>query len=115
MGKRIKLPNIDISKVGGTTGKVVKDTANFVRDHKGKFLGGSLLLVLADGIRVRFGRKKDQKAFEESSVKQQKVVRKHEAEINTLQAEAERVHEANRRVDQLEQIVKNITEGGGSE
>ena len=27
----------------------------------------------------------------------------------------EQAHEANRRVDQLEQIVKNITEGGGSE
>ena len=71
-----------------------------------------MLLVAADGIRVRLGRKKDQKAFEESSVKQQKVARKHEAEINALRAEAEQAHE---RVDQLEQIAKNITEGGGSE
>lgn len=55
--------------------------------------------------------KKDQKAFEESPVKQRKVARKHEAEINALRAEAERAHEANRRINQLEQIVKNITEG----
>ena len=109
MGNQIKLPNIDMSKVSDTTGKVIKDTANFVRDHKEKFLGGSLLLALADGIRLRLGRKKDQKAFEENFVKQQKVVRMHEAEINVLRAEAEQAHEVNRRIDQLEQIVKNIT------
>lgn len=114
MGNRIELPNTDFAKVGDAVGKVAKDAMEFVGNHKEKFLGG-LLLVAADGIRVRLGRKKDQKAFEESSVKQQKVARKHEAEINALRAEAERAHEANRRVDQLEQIVKNITEVGGSE
>ena len=36
----------------------------------------------------------------------------HEAEINALRAEAEQAHEVNRRIDQLEQIVKNITEEG---
>ena len=74
-----------------------------------------MLLAAADGIRVRLDRNKDQKAFEESSVKQQMVARKHEAEINALRAEAEQAREVNRRVDQLEQIVKNITEGGGGE
>ena len=74
-----------------------------------------MLLVAADGIRVRLGRKKDQKAFEESPVKQQKVARKHEAEINALRAEAEQAREANRRIDRLEHIVKKITEEGGSE
>lgn len=112
MGNQIKLQNIDMSKVGDTAGKVVKDAANFVRDHKEKLLGGSLLLALADGIRLRLGRKKDQKAFEENSVKQQKVARMHEAEINAFRAEAEQAHEVNRRIDQLEQIVKNITEEG---
>ena len=47
MGNQIKLQNIDMSKVGDTAGKIVKDAANFVRDHKEKFLGGSLLLALA--------------------------------------------------------------------
>lgn len=106
MGNRIKLQNI---------GNVAKDVAKFVGKHKEKFLGGGLLLAVADSIRVRLGRKKNQKAFEESSVKQQKVARKHEAEINALRAEAEQAHEANRRIDQLEQIVKNITKGSGSE
>lgn len=115
MGNRIKLPNIDFANFGDAVGKVAKDATEFVGNHKEEFLGGGLLLAVADGIRVRLGRKKDQKAFEESSVKQQKVARKHEAEINALRAEAEQAHEANRRVDQLEQIVKNITEGGGSE
>ena len=114
MENRIKLPNIDFAKAGDDIGRLAKDVAKFVGNHREKFRGG-LLLVAADGIRVRLGRKKDQKAFEESSVKQQKVARKHEAEINALRAEAEQAHEANRRVDQLEQIVKNITEGGGSE
>lgn len=53
MGNQIKLQNIDMSKVGYTAGKVVKDAANFVRNHKEKLLGGSLLLALADGIRLR--------------------------------------------------------------
>ena len=115
MGNRIKLPNIDFAKVGDAVGKVAKDVTKFVGDHKEELLGCGLLLAFADDIWVRFGRKKDQKAFEESSVKQQKVARKHEAEINALRAEAEQAHQANRRVDQLEQIVKNIAEGGGSE
>ena len=111
MGNRIKLPNIDFTKVGDAIGKVAK----FVGSHKDGFLGGGLFLAVTDDIRVRHGRKKDQKAFEESSIKLQKIARKHEAEINTLQAEAEQAQEANRRVDQLEQIVKNITKGVGSE
>lgn len=115
MGKRIQLSNIDFSKVGKTVGEIAKDVAVFVGDHKEQFLGGGLFIAVADGIRVRLGRKKEQKAFEESSVKQQKVARKHEAEINALRAEAEQAHEVNRRVDQLEQIVKSITEGGGNE
>ena len=35
--------------------------------------------------------------------------------MNALKVEAEQAQEAVKRVDQLEQIVKNITEGGGSE
>lgn len=115
MGSRIKLPNIDFAKVGDYIGRLAIDVAEFVGNHREKFLGGGLLLVAVDDIRVRLGRKKDQKAFEESFVKQQKVARKHEAEINALRVEAEQAYEANRRVDQLEQIVKNISEGGGSE
>lgn len=115
MGNHIKLPNIDFAKVGDDMGKTAKNVAKFVRNHKEKFLGAGLLLAAADGIRVRLDRNKDQKAFEESSVKQQMVARKHEAEINALRAEAEQAREVNRRVDQLEQIVKNITEGGGGE
>ena len=67
MGNRIKLPNIDFAKVGDDIGRLAKDVAKFVGNHREKFLGGGLLLVAADGIRVRLGRKKDQKAFEESS------------------------------------------------
>ena len=115
MGSRIKLPNIDFAKAGDYIGRLAIDVAEFVGNHREKFLGGGLLLVAVDGIRVRLGRKKDQKAFEESFVKQQKVARKHEAEINALRVEAEQAYEANRRVDQLGQIVKNISEGGGSE
>lgn len=114
MGNRIKLPNIDFAKIEDAVGKVAKDATKFIGNHKEEFLGGSLFLAVADGIMVRLDRRKDQKAFEESCVKQQKVTRKHEAEINALRAEAEQAHEAIRRVDQLEQIVKNITEGGGS-
>ena len=115
MGNRIKLQNIGFNKVGDDAGHLVKNVAKFVENHKEKFLGAGLLLVVADNIRVRFGRRKDHKAFEESSIKQQKVVRKHEAEINALREESERAHEVNKRIGQLEQIVRNIIGGGGSE
>lgn len=115
MGNRIKLQNIGFTKVGDDAGHLVKNVAKFVENHKEKFLGAGLLLVVADNIRVRFGRRKDHKAFEESSIKQQKVVRKHEAEINALREESERAHEVNKRIGQLEQIVRNIIGGGGSE
>lgn len=106
MGNRIKLQNIGFAKVGDDAGYLVKDIVKFIENHKEEFFGAGLLLVVADNIRVRFGRRKDQKAFEESSIKQQKVVRKHETEINALREEAEKAREANRRIDQLEQIVK---------
>lgn len=115
MRSRIKIPNINFAKAGVTIGKMSKDAVKYVGNHKEAFLGGSLLLAVTDGIRVRLGRRMDQKNFEESSVKQQKVIRKHEAEINVLRAEAKQAQEATRRVDQLEKIVKNITEGGESE
>jgi len=108
-----KLPNIDFAKVYDTIRRAVKSAVKFVGGHKVAFLG--VLTVIGDNIRIRFYRKKDQKVFEESLAKQQKIVRKHEAEINALKAEAEQAQEATRRVGQLEQIVKSITEGGGSE
>lgn len=115
MGNRIKLQNIDFTKVGDAAGHLAKDAVKFVGNHKEEFLGTGLFLAVADSIRVRLERKKDQKAFEKSSIKQQKIVRKHESEINALREEAEQAHEANRRIGQLEQIVKNITDGGGNE
>ena len=39
----------------------------------------------------------------------------HEAEINVLKDKAEQGQEALQKVDQLEQIVNNLTEGGASE
>lgn len=115
MGNRIKIPNPDFPKFSDAMGKAAKAVVTFVQAHKGKFLGAVLSLAIIDNCRLRRARKKDQKAFEESSVKQQKVARKHEAEINALRAEAEQAREANRRIDQLEHIVKKITEEGGSE
>lgn len=70
MGKRIKLQNTTIAKVGDGVGHLVKGIVELVGNYKEKFLGAGLLLLVADNIRVRFGRRKDQKAFEESSVKQ---------------------------------------------
>lgn len=115
MGNRIKLPNIDFSKIGNALMQVGKTTGKFVGDHMPEFLVGALSVVTVDNIRVRLGRKKDQKSFEENNIKQQTVIRKHEAEINVLKEEAEQAHEAIQKVDQLEAIVKNITEGGVTE
>lgn len=115
MGNRIKIPNPDFPKFSDAMGKAAKAVVTFVQAHKEKLLGAGLLLAIIDNCRLRRARKKDQKAFEECSVKQQEVARKHEAEINALRAEAEQAREANRRIDQLEHIVKKITEEGGSE
>lgn len=61
-----------------------------------------------DNIRVRIGRKKDRKASEENAVKQQQIIKKHEAEINVLKGEAEQAQEAIQKVDQLAQIILTI-------
>lgn len=115
MGNRIKLPNIDFAKAGNTLIEATKTASKFISDHTPEFLVGALSFVTIDNLRVRFARKKERELFEESSVKQQAITRKHEAEINELKAEAEQAQEATKRVDQLEQIVNNITEGGASE
>ncbi len=115
MGNHIKLPNIDFAKAGNVLIEATKTAGKFISDHTPEFLVGALSFVTIDNLRVRFARKKDQKLFEESSVKQQAIARKHEAEINALKVEAEQAQEVKKRVNQLEQIVNNITEGGASE
>ena len=115
MGKQIKLPNIDFVKVGNTLVESGKTAGAFVKNHATEFLAGALAGVTIDNIRIRMGRKKDKKAFEENAHKQQQVIRKHEAEINVLKDKAEQGKEALQKVDQLEQIVNNLTEGGASE
>ena len=115
MGKQIKLPNIDFVKVGNTLVESGKTAGAFVKNHATEFLARALAGVTIDNIRIRMGRKKDKKAFEENAHKQQQVIRKHEAEINVLKDKAEQGQEALQKVDQLEQIVNNLTEGGASE
>ncbi len=115
MGKQIKLPNINFAKVGNTLVETGKIIGTFISNHVPEILGGALAGVTIDNIRVRMGRKKDQEAFRENALKQQQVIRKHEAEINVLKDEAEQAQETLRKVDQLAQIVNNITEGGASE
>ena len=109
MGKQIKLPNIDFVKVGNTLVESGKTAGAFVKNHATEFLAGALAGVTIDNIRIRMGRKK------ENAHKQQQVIRKHEAEINVLKDKAEQGQEALQKVDQLEQIVNNLTEGGASE
>lgn len=115
MEKQIILPNIDFAKVGNTLVKTGKTVVTFISNHVPEFLATILAGVTIDNIRVRIGRKKDQKTFEESMVKQQQVIRKHEAEINVLKDEAEQAHEVIQKVESLAQIVNNVTEGGTSE
>lgn len=74
MGKQIKLPNIDFAKIGNTLVETGKTAGTFIINHVPELLGGALAGVTIDNIRVRFGRKKDQKAFEENTLKQQQVI-----------------------------------------
>ena len=115
MGKQIKLPNIDFVEAGNTLVKAGKTVGTFVSNHVPEVLTTIPADVTIDNIRVRMGRKKDKKTFDENALKQQQVIRKHEAEINVLKNEAEQAREALQKVDQLEQIVNNLTEGGFSE
>lgn len=115
MEKQTKLPDIDFAKVGNALIRTGKDAGKFISDHDTKFLVGALSFMTIDNIRVRIGRKKDRKASEENAVKQQQIIKKHEAEINVLKGEAEQAQEAIQKVDQLAQIINNMTEGGVSE
>lgn len=111
MGKQI----IDFVEVDNTLVKACKTVSTFVSNHVPEVLTTILVGVTIDNIRVRMGRQKDKKAFDENALKQQQVIRKHEAEINVLKNEAEQAQEALQKVDQLAQIVNNLTEGGFSE
>ena len=115
MGKQIKLSNIDFAKVGNTLAEANKVAGKYFRDHTPEFLAGALSVITIDNIRVRLGRKKDQRVFEENALKHQQIIRKHESEINVLKDEAEQAQEAVQKVDQLAKIVNNITGGGASE
>lgn len=115
MGKQIKLPNIDFVEVGNTLVKAGKNVGTFVSNHVPEVLTTILAGVTIDNIRVRMVRKKGKKTFDENALKQQQVIRKHEAEINVLKNEAEQAQEALQKVDQLAQIVNNRTEEGFSE
>lgn len=114
MGKQIKLLNIDFVEVGNTLVKAGKTVGTFVSNHVPEVLT-IIVGVTIDDIRVRMGRKNDKKAFDENALKQQQVIGKHEAEINVLKNEAEQAQEALQKVNQLAQIVNNLTEGGFSE
>lgn len=115
MGKQIKLPEIDFAKLGDTLADAGKAVGKYISNHTPEFLAGALSVITIDNLRVRYGRKKDQKAFKENAAKQQQVIKKHEAEIKVLKDEAEHAQEALQKVDQLAQIVNNMTEGGTSE
>lgn len=112
MGKQAKLPDIDFAKAGNALIRAGKDAGKFISGHAPKFLAGVLFVITIDNLRVHIGRKKDQKAFEENTVKQQQIIRKHEAEINALKGEAKQAQEAIQKVEKLAQIVNNMTEGG---
>lgn len=115
MRNRIKLPNIDFEKVNYMLVQASKTAGKFVRDHTPEFFIGAFSFVTVDNIRVRFGRKKDLKSFEENAMKQQAVIRKHEAEINVLKETSVQAQRAQQKVDQLEEIVRNLTEEGATE
>ena len=112
MGKQIILPNIDLAKIGNTLVETEKTVVTFISNHLPEFLTTILVGITIDNIRVRIGRKKDKRAIEENMVKQQQVIRIHEAEINSLKDEAEQSQQAFQKVDQLAQIVNNMTEEG---
>ena len=111
MGKQIKLSGIDFAKAGNILVEAGKTVGIFVSNHVPEVLTTILAGVTIDNIRIRMERKKDQKTFDENAHKQQQVIRKHEAEINMLKDEAEQKQEALQKVEQLEQIVNNLTEG----
>lgn len=115
MRNRIELPNIDYEKVNGTLVQATRTAGRFVKDHTPEIFIGAFSFVTVDNIRVRLGRKKDLKSFENNAIKQQTVIRKHEAEINVLKETAAQAQRAQQKVDQLEEIVRNLTEEGAAE
>lgn len=115
MGNRFKVPDVDFDKVNNTLVRAGKTAGKFFNDHTPGFFIGALSFVTADNIRVRLGRKHDQKDFEKNAVNQQAVIRKHEAEINMLKEQADQARDAQQKVDRLEQIIKNKADGGASE
>ena len=115
MGNKNHLQNGDFEKVGNAFKNAFNSTARFVSLHKIEFLAGLSITAIADNIRVRLCRKKDQKTYTYNAMIQTEIVRKHEAEIKVLSKKAEKANETINQVEQLKQIVENMIEGGSSE
>lgn len=112
MEKQIKLPDTAFVKDGNIIVEVYKTAGKFIGDHISElFVSALAVVVTIDNIRVRLGRKKDQKTFVENISKQQQVIKMHEAEINVLKEEADQEQKAMQMLGQLVQIVNNMTEG----
>ena len=104
-----------MGRFDGSFVQMAKSVGSYALDHKGRILVVGLVIVLADDICTRVYHKRERKAFEENALKQQRIVRMHEAEINILKSEAACVQKAVEKIDQLEQIVNGFTEGAVNE
>lgn len=104
-----------MGRFGDSFVQMAKSVGSYAHDHKGQILVVALVIVFADDICTRVYHKRARKAFEENALKQQKIVRRHEAEINILKSEAECAQKAVEKIDQLEQIINGFTEGAVNE
>lgn len=110
MGSRIKLTSINYVKVEKAIEQASKMVVGFFTDNAPTLIAGVIAVLGFDNLRLRFCRKTDQKHFAESTVKQHAVLRKHEAEINILKSESDRVQEAKQMLEFLKHIANNNTE-----
>jgi len=116
MNNLIRLANIDLAKIDSRLfTQAGRKAAKFVSNYKVRFLASLVLVVLVDDIIVHIDRKREQKAFEESAIKMQIIVRKHEAQINILRSEVEQAQEITKMFGRLEQILKKAIKGDALE
>ena len=107
MAKRI---NVDIGKAMKVTKKHFSQVGKEIMAHKDGILLGALFTTIFDNIKTHREKDAVEKAYEKDSVKYQSIARKNEAKMQVLKEKADRWDQADELIQQLEQVVQEISE-----
>lgn len=102
--------NVDIGKAMKVAGKHFSKVGKKLMANKDKILLGALFTTIFDNIKTHIEKDAVEKAYEKDSVKYQSITRKNETKMQILKEKADRWDQADELIQQLEQVVQEISE-----